>query len=132
MLRDKQDSSAQEFLQVSLLPCTGPVQLSRGPEQGYAAVRIQGLTLTSSSESAAAAACHLVQLNMAKSFVLLLLLQGHTGRVSCLALSPSGRLLASGQITYLGFTAGAHRIDRGSFQQQRFSCRNWRPVCAQL
>jgi hypothetical protein len=34
------------------------------------------------------------------------LLQGHTGRVSCLALSPSGRLLASGQITYLGFTAG--------------------------
>lgn len=33
-------------------------------------------------------------------------MQGHTGRVSCLALSPSGRLLASGQITYMGFTAG--------------------------
>jgi cilia- and flagella-associated protein 52 len=29
-------------------------------------------------------------------------LQGHTGQVSCLALSPSGRYLASGQETYLG------------------------------
>jgi hypothetical protein len=34
-------------------------------------------------------------------------LQGHTGRVSCLALSQSGRLLASAQTTYLGFKAGA-------------------------
>eukprot|EP00878_Enallax_costatus_P038121 GHUV01043278.1.p1 GENE.GHUV01043278.1~~GHUV01043278.1.p1 ORF type:complete len:223 (+),score=51.96 GHUV01043278.1:1178-1846(+) len=32
-------------------------------------------------------------------------LQGHTDRVSCLALSPTGRYLASGQITYMGFTA---------------------------
>jgi WD40 repeat protein len=31
--------------------------------------------------------------------------QGHTGKVSCLALSPSGRLLASGQTTYLGYKA---------------------------
>lgn len=32
-------------------------------------------------------------------------LQGHTDKVSCLALSNSGRYLASGQITYMGFTA---------------------------
>jgi len=32
-------------------------------------------------------------------------LQGHTDEVSCLALSKSGRFLASGQITYMGFTA---------------------------
>lgn len=32
-------------------------------------------------------------------------LQGHTDKVSCLALSKSGRYLASGQITYMGFTA---------------------------
>ena len=32
-------------------------------------------------------------------------LQGHTDKVSCLSLSPSGRYLASGQITYMGFTA---------------------------
>lgn len=41
-------------------------------------------------------------------------MQGHTGRVSCLALSPSGRLLASGQITYLGFTAGAQLLEPAS------------------
>eukprot|EP00898_Chlorokybus_atmophyticus_P004018 jgi/Chlat1/4617/Chrsp293S00812 len=32
-------------------------------------------------------------------------LQGHSDNVSCLALSPSGRLLASGQVTYMGFSA---------------------------
>mmetsp|Transcript_4864 Transcript_4864/g.10439 ORF Transcript_4864/g.10439 Transcript_4864/m.10439 type:complete len:634 (-) Transcript_4864:766-2667(-) len=32
-------------------------------------------------------------------------LQGHSDKVSCLALSKSGRYLASGQITYMGFTA---------------------------
>nr|A8ILK1.1 RecName: Full=Cilia- and flagella-associated protein 52 [Chlamydomonas reinhardtii] len=32
-------------------------------------------------------------------------LQGHSDKVSCLALSRSGRYLASGQITYMGFTA---------------------------
>ncbi|XRA99932.1 cilia- and flagella-associated protein 52 [Pycnococcus provasolii] len=32
-------------------------------------------------------------------------LQGHTDEVSCIAISKSGRYLASGQITYLGFTA---------------------------
>jgi len=32
-------------------------------------------------------------------------LQGHTDRISALALSKSGRLLASGQLTYLGFAA---------------------------
>jgi hypothetical protein len=32
-------------------------------------------------------------------------LQGHTDKVSCIALSPSGRYLASGQSTYLGFVA---------------------------
>jgi WD40 repeat protein len=32
-------------------------------------------------------------------------LQGHTDKVTCMALSPSGRFLASGQMTYMGFTA---------------------------
>lgn len=32
-------------------------------------------------------------------------LQGHSDKVSCLALSRSGRYLASGQVTYMGFTA---------------------------
>lgn len=32
-------------------------------------------------------------------------LQGHTDKVSCVALSSSGRYLASGQSTYLGFVA---------------------------
>lgn len=32
-------------------------------------------------------------------------LQGHSDKVSCLALSRSGKYLASGQITYMGFTA---------------------------
>jgi len=32
-------------------------------------------------------------------------LKGHSDRVTCLALSKSGNLLASGQITYMGFTA---------------------------
>jgi WD40 repeat protein len=32
-------------------------------------------------------------------------LQGHSDRVTCMSLSPSGRYLASGQVTYLGFQA---------------------------
>ncbi|GMH45198.1 hypothetical protein BSKO_13155 [Bryopsis sp. KO-2023] len=32
-------------------------------------------------------------------------LQGHSDKVSCLALSPSGKYLASGQVTYMGFNA---------------------------
>ncbi|CAD7696135.1 unnamed protein product [Ostreobium quekettii] len=32
-------------------------------------------------------------------------LQGHTDKVSCLAISRSGKYLASGQVTYMGFTA---------------------------
>jgi cilia- and flagella-associated protein 52 len=32
-------------------------------------------------------------------------LQGHTDRVTCIAVSPSGRFLASGQITYMGYQA---------------------------
>lgn len=32
-------------------------------------------------------------------------LQGHSDRVACLAISKSGRYLASGQITYMGFCA---------------------------
>ncbi len=32
-------------------------------------------------------------------------LQGHSNKVSCLAVSSSGRYLASGQVTHMGFTA---------------------------
>lgn len=32
-------------------------------------------------------------------------LQGHSDKVSCVAISKSGRYLASGQITYMGFCA---------------------------
>eukprot|EP00959_Pyramimonas_sp_CCMP1952_P098039 2049112-Pyramimonas_sp.AAC.1 len=32
-------------------------------------------------------------------------LQGHSDKVSCMSLSRSGRYLASGQITYMGFCA---------------------------
>ena len=32
-------------------------------------------------------------------------LQGHSDKVTCLALSPSGRYLASGQVTHMGFQA---------------------------
>lgn len=64
----------------------------------------------------------------------MLLLQGHTGRVSCLALSPSGRLLASGQLTYLGFTADIiiwdletrSLLHRLQLQKVRLLC--WRPA----
>ena len=32
-------------------------------------------------------------------------LQGHSDRVTCMALSPSGKFLATGQVTHLGFQA---------------------------
>ena len=38
-------------------------------------------------------------------------LHGHKDRVSCVAMSPSGRYLASGQVTHMGFTVRrAHAI----------------------
>ena len=33
-------------------------------------------------------------------------LQGHADTVSCLAISKSGKFLASGQVTHMGFAAG--------------------------
>jgi WD40 repeat protein len=43
-------------------------------------------------------------------------LQGHSDRVTCLALSPSGRYLASGQVTHPGFKADAIVWDLSTFE----------------
>ena len=43
-------------------------------------------------------------------------LQGHSDRVTCLALSPSGRYLASGQVTHQGFKADAIVWDLSTFE----------------
>ena len=41
-------------------------------------------------------------------------LHGHKDRVSCVAMSPSGRYLASGQVTHMGFTVRIRALESPS------------------
>ena len=45
-------------------------------------------------------------------------LSGHTDNVSCLAISKSGKYVASGQITHMGFKVSIFSIIQNDFQTQ--------------